>query len=271
MAMATESESGNIWKWCNARKRICKARKGAPIGIAMESKVAERQCAMDLIEHPATPDLVHAVPKSRTFSSVEGFLPSQSHSPTSTSSTSSYEVERVAEEGASLMSLSQSPGLADSSKDSESGASVNTKSKAPRKIPARHTRLKKEGKAKLKRGNSSVQGLDLLVHAICLLENCFADFLACGSSSTSQDHESSSFKLPILKKRVIRRAKSAYKTRQPELPNQSQNQSPIGFQVPAADVVQDQVEQQAYPLPSGLRRSARAVHVKHYYSSSSVR
>lgn len=142
----------------------------------------------------------------------------------------------------------------------------------------------------------STSGLDLLVNAIFLLENCYADLMAWGSNDL-QVHEQPIIRpffihAGLQKKRVIRRAKSAYRHRcnaqeslqsqEPELlkaidskPNLKGNHfCELGFGQIAeskqnqclGDISEFIHEDQAVqsPLTSKLRRSVRGVHAKHY-------
>lgn len=144
--------------------------------------------------------------------------------------------------------------------------------------------------------NISTSGLDLLVNAIFLLENCYADLMAWGSKGLQVHQQSitSPFFIHagLQKKRVIRRAKSAYRHRcnaqeslqlqEPELlkdidskPNSKDNHfRQLGFGQIAeskqnqclggsSEIIHgDQAVQS--PLTSKLRRSVRGVHAKHY-------
>jgi len=146
------------------------------------------------------------------------------------------------------------------------------------------------------KSNISTSGLDLLVNAIFLLENCYADLMAWGSKGL-QAHEQSIttpffIHAGLQKKRVIRRAKSAYRHRRngqeslqsqdPELlkvidskPNLKENQIyELGFGQIAeskqnqclggnSEIIHGNQAVQS-PLTSKLRRSVRGVHAKHY-------
>lgn len=295
-----------------------------PYDFSNECKNSDRQWLPDLVDQPTTPDLDNGPLSTRKLDKSRFNGGTQRCSIASSPSSSACE-QADSSSCASITHDDVVEGMLMQSTDFSSGPSCRNKEMCHEELGSVFQALKHERfevgslEKNLKEDHSfrsgrptlrnlrtvgirknkpsvSTSGLDLLVNAIFLLENCYADLMAWGSKDL-QAHEQIVTKpffihAGLQKKRVIRRAKSAYRHRcnaqeslrsqEPDLlkaigwkPNLKDNHfCELGFgQI--AESKQNQclggsseiiLEDQAVhsPLTSKLRRSVRGVHAKHY-------
>ncbi|XP_057825665.2 uncharacterized protein LOC131037524 [Cryptomeria japonica] len=250
MLVNAMGDSDNIWQWCNARKKMCHQRSAAAAAVGYDAfstkanplkeqeeikyqkKKTERQCLVDPVEQPTTPDPDDPVRKagklelSKLPSITSPCFSSSVCGQTSADSSSSASIvhDEAAEDGMHLQStdfsspsscnnnnliLEQMGSLSNSPKieslDLKKDQSLI--SRMPTRGFLRNLRPLGNRIAKLK---ASSEGLDLLVEAICLLESWGNKLIPvhreCKAGLAFAD-------AGLHKKKVIRRAKSAYKQR----------------------------------------------------------